>query len=100
VASEGAHWRLFLDTGVIIAGCTLPWGAAKAVLILATQRRRFTVVMAEPVERELSRVLARREVAVSEAIAGWLRLARQERWRWPGPRSCRCCGMRATLLPW
>ena len=82
---------------MIIAGCTLPWGAAKAVLILATQRRRFTVVMAEAVERELARVLARREVAVSEAIAGWLRRVRQERWPLPSPEEMALA--RSTILP-
>src|SRR5437762_6010710 len=75
----------------------LPWGAAKAVLILATQRQRFTVVMAEAVERELSRVLARREAAVSEAIAGWLRRVRQERWPLPPPEEIALA--RSTILP-
>ena len=76
MAREGARWRIFLDTGVIIAGCTQPWGAAKGVLILATQRQRFTVVLAEAVQRELTRVLARREAAAAEAVTGWLRHVR------------------------
>ncbi len=63
MAREGTPWRLFLDTGVIIAGCTQPWGASKAVPTLATQRQRFTVVLAEAVQRELDRVLARRDTA-------------------------------------
>ena len=97
VAREVPHWRLFLDTGVIIAGCTQPWGAAKAVLILTTQRERFTVVLAEAVQRELTRVLARRETAVTEAVTGWLRRVRREHWPLPPPEEI----MRATpsLLP-
>ena len=46
---------LFLDTGVILEGCFGRWGASKGVLVLATERRLYTVVLAEAVERELQR---------------------------------------------
>ena len=97
MAREDARWRIFLDTGVIIAGCTQPWGAAKGVLILTTQRQRFTVILAEAVQRELARVLARREAAAAEAVTGWLRRVRQEHWPLPSPEDI----MRAApvLLP-
>lgn len=79
--------RLFLDTGVIVAGCFLPWGASKAVLILATLRANFTVVLAEAVEQELQRVIARQGAALSaeatkrvaENVSGWLERIRIER---------------------
>lgn len=50
--------RVFLDTGVIIEGCFGRWGAAKGVLILATDRRLYTVVLAQAVEMELQRNVA------------------------------------------
>ena len=47
--SETRPLRLFLDTGVIIEGCFGSWGAAKAVLILATIRVNWIVVLAEAI---------------------------------------------------
>lgn len=78
--------RLFLDTGVIIEGCVGRWGAAKAVLILATERRLYTVVLAEAVEQELRRNIALTLTAaaddVRDAVAaqvdGWRRRVRVE----------------------
>jgi len=79
--------RLFLDSGVIIEGCFAPWGAAKAVLILAMMRERFTVVLAEAIEREIQRAVARKVAALDPAsaesiagsVAGWLDRVKIER---------------------
>jgi hypothetical protein len=79
--------RIFLDTGVIIQGCFTPWGASKAVLILATLRDRFTVVLAEAIEREIHRVIAKRSTALgptrgweaNHSVAAWLDRVRVER---------------------
>ena len=87
MSSEPRRWRLFLDTGVIIAGTTQPWGAARAVVILATQRQRFTVVLSDVIEREVARVLARKLAALAEAerdqmnevVLGWFKRVRLER---------------------
>ncbi len=92
--SDGApHARLFLDTGVIIAGCLQRWGTAKVVLTLCMDRHWYTVVLAADVEREVHGVLARtsaalrvEQIRVLEAdITGWLARVRVE--RWPGPAS-------------
>ena len=58
MTSPAQPLRLFLDTGVIIEGCFGRWGAAKGVLILATDRRHYTAVLAEAVERELQHNVA------------------------------------------
>jgi hypothetical protein len=83
--------RLFLDTGVIVAGCLQRWGAAKMVLMLCTHRPQYTVVLAADVERELRGILARQSATLGTAgaqaleavMAGWLARVRLE--RWPGP---------------
>lgn len=83
--------RLFLDTGVILDGCFSNWGASKAVLILATLRDRFTVVLAEAVEREVQRAVARRTAGLGweiaepliRNVAGWFERVRFERHRTP-----------------
>lgn len=83
--------RLFLDSGVIIEGCLRPWGAAKGVLVLMTLRSRFTVVLAEAIEREVQRTIARKTAAldpaaahaVAQAVAGWLSRVRIERHAFP-----------------
>lgn len=85
VTGAAPPWRVFLDTGVIIAGCTRPWGATKAVTILMTQCQRFTLVLGEAVERELTRALLRGETVEAEAVSGWLHRVRQERWPLPAP---------------
>lgn len=79
--------RLFLDAGVILEGCLASWGASKAVLILATIRANTTVVLAEAIEREVQRSIARKSAsldqaaaqAVTEAVAGWFDRVRIER---------------------
>jgi hypothetical protein len=98
-------WRLFLDSGVIVAGVRQPWGAAKAVLIHATERDRFTIVLAEAVQAELDDFLAdlAHDVSVDEhariaaSLQGWLRRVRLERWPAPSPEALRAALPR--LLP-
>lgn len=82
-----APLRLFLDAGVILEGCFQPWGACKAVLVLATLRSNFTVVLAEAIEREIQRAVARKTASLDQAaahtiaqgLAGWLDRVRIER---------------------
>lgn len=84
---RGRPLRLFLDAGVVIEGCTGAWGAAKGVAILVTQRQRYTVVLAEQIEREVERAMARKSAALpapqaralAADIAGWLARVRVER---------------------
>lgn len=90
-----AHSRIFLDSGVIIQGCVSAWGAATAILVLMTFRDRYTVVLAEAVEREVQREAIRRDsrpaiegiprgpVRLGPAVDGWLKRVRVE--RWPSP---------------
>lgn len=83
--------RLFLDSGVIIDGCFGRWGASKAVLVLTTMRASYTVVLAEAIEREVQRVVARKLAMLSAdeardaaaSVAGWLNRVRIERHRLP-----------------
>lgn len=83
--------RLFLDSGVILEGCFGAWGASKAVLILATLRANFTVVLAEAIEREVQRALARKTSSldaatastIAQGVAGWLDRVRIERYPMP-----------------
>ncbi len=58
--STTAPKRLFLDAGVVIQAFVAEWGAAKALLVLTTVRRCFTVVLAQQIEREIRRAFARR----------------------------------------
>lgn len=92
MADRAQPLRLFLDTGVILEGCFGHWGASKGVLILATEQRLYTVVLAEAVERELQRNVAytlppsvAREArdAAAEQVSGWLQRVRIERWPLP-----------------
>src|SRR5579862_125436 len=87
-----APLRLFLDTGVIIEGCFGRWGTAKGVLILATERRLYTVVLAEAVERELQHNVAltlapstpaETRDGLADQVSGWQRRVRLERWPLP-----------------
>ena len=70
--------RLFLDAGVILQGCLIEWGAAKAVLILAaTARDQYTVVIADRVQWEIERALdgivsAAARNAAKDSYSGWL----------------------------
>lgn len=83
--------RLFLDSGVILEGCFGTWGASKAVLILATLRANFTVVLAEAVEREVQHALARKTSSldattastIAQGVSGWLDRVRVERYPMP-----------------
>lgn len=82
---------------MIIGGCFSPWGAAKAVLILATLRDRFTIVLAEAIEREVQRAIANRIAsldtaaagAIVEGVAGWLSRVRVERYQFPSEAEIR-----------
>ena len=97
--------RLFLDTGVIVEGCYQRWGASKVILILCTHRKQYTVVLAEDVERELRRILARKSAALApdaahvlEAdVAGWLSRVHIE--RWPRPTVQDVESFLPTILP-
>ena len=103
--SETRPLRLFLDTGVIIEGCFGSWGAAKAVLILATIRVNWIVVLAEAIERELQAVIARKTAAlppddaraVAESVAGWMNRVHLE--RWPLPSTADLDAAAPTVLP-
>jgi hypothetical protein len=81
--------RLFLDSGVVLQGCLTSWGATKAVLILAaTSRRRYTVVLADTVRQEVERaidLIVERTVreAAAASYRGWL--ARVTLEPWPAP---------------
>lgn len=105
VATNPPPWRLFLDTGVIVEGITQPWGAAKAVLILAAERDRYTVVLAETVRAELDRFLAlQAERLTADAhdrlishVRGWFRRVRLE--RRPPPSAADCAAAVTLLLP-
>lgn len=86
MANRAAPARLFLDTGVMIEGCTSRWGASKAVLIHATQRDIYTVILAEAVERELQRNVGHSTGTTGTTAAeltGWMRRIRLERWPTP-----------------
>lgn len=83
--------RLFLDTGVIVAGCIQHWGAAKVVLTLCTYRKQYMAVIAEDVERELHHAIARKSYALTADaahvlevdVSGWLERVQIERWPQP-----------------
>lgn len=85
--SKVAPLRLFLDAGVIIEGCISSWGAAKGVTILVTHRQRYTVVLAEQIEAEVQRGIARKLAVLPDAqakvmavdLAGWFARVRVER---------------------
>jgi len=105
MVSKPKPLRLFLDTGVIIEGCTSRWGTSKLVLIFATQRDLYTVVFAEAVEQELQRNVAYtiaplppmvRDQTASD-VAGWLRRVRLE--RWPMPTQEQLVAVAPTLMP-
>jgi hypothetical protein len=96
--------RLFLDSGVIIEGCLRPWGASKGLLVLATFRANFTIILAEAVEREVRRAIARKQAALGAAVAdiqrdvsGWLGRVRIE--RQPEPPDDAVRAFLPTVLP-
>lgn len=91
--STSVPLRLFLDAGVILDGCFNTWGTSKAALVPATLRENFTVVLAETIEREVQRAVARKTAAldaqsaleISQSVAGWLARVRLERHVEPSP---------------
>lgn len=97
--------RLFLDAGVILEGCFGAWGASKGVLILATLRDTYTIVLAEAIEREVQRAIARKTASldastarsIGEGVAGWLERIRIERYPFPSEEEIRAHV--ARLLP-
>ena len=105
--TPGSHRpvRLFLDAGVILEGCFSAWGASKAVLILATLRANFTVVLAEAIEREVQRTLARKissldaatAATIAQGVSGWLDRVRVERYPLPTEEDIRA--QLSTVLP-
>jgi hypothetical protein len=97
--------RLFLDAGVILEGCFASWGASTAVLILATVRASFTVLLAEAIEREVQRSIARKTASLDPAVAqaimqgvsDWLDRVQLERHPLPPPDEVRRHA--PTILP-
>lgn len=97
--------RLFVDAGVIIDGCFNRWGASKGVLLLATLRAHYTVVLAEAIEREVQRAVARRTSGMEPAaaapilgdVAGWFERVRIERHAMPTEALIRQHA--ATIMP-
>lgn len=97
--------RLFFDAGVIIEGCFSSWGASKALLILATLRANFTVILAEAIEREVERALVRKTssldaataTTIAQSVSGWLDRVRIERYPMPFPDDIRT--QLPTILP-
>src|SRR5713226_4938556 len=83
--------RLFLDTGILIEGHYSHYGSSKAVLILATLRRQFQAVIADPIAVEFERWLIARTAllpateasALRAGVDGWTARARPERLPWP-----------------
>jgi len=60
----------------MIQGVHSAWGAAKATLIIMTDRSHYTVVLAQAVQQELQRNVTG-DAAIE--LAGWLRRIRLER---------------------
>jgi hypothetical protein len=89
--------RLFLDAGVVIQAFVAEWGAPKALLVLATMRESFTIVLAQQIEREVRRAFARRigtaqpnerlaaERRLAASFDGWLARITLERLDAPTP---------------
>ncbi len=107
--STTAPKRLFLDAGVVIQAFVAEWGAAKALLVLTTVRRCFTVVLAQQIEREIRRAFARRiagtpatersvlEQRLVASFEGWL--ARVELERLPAPTQDDVHRLLGTVMP-
>jgi len=45
--------RLFLDAGVLIQAFVAEWGASKALLVFATVRESFTIILARQIVNRL-----------------------------------------------
>jgi len=57
--------RIGIDSNILCAGILAPWGAPKAVLILAASRI-FELILLQPVADEVERVLSARGAALDE----------------------------------
>jgi hypothetical protein len=76
---------------VIIQGCAANWGSAKGVLILATLRDRYAVVLADAVAKEIAREETKRHRTLpieqargfADDLSGWFARIRLERLRPP-----------------
>ena len=101
--------RLFLDAGVLIQAFVAEWGAPKALLVLATVRGSFTIVLAHQIEREVRRAFASR-VAIAQpgerrtveqrlvaSLEGWLARVALERLAAPAPEAV--YGQLEVILP-
>lgn len=107
--STAAPKRLFLDAGVVIQAFVAEWGAPKALLVLATVRACFTIVLADQIEREIRRAFARRipgtparermtlEQKLVASFEGWF--ARVELERLSAPTQDDVYGLAGTVLP-
>lgn len=97
--------RLFLDSGVIIEGCSTPWGASKAVLILAVLHPRVVIVLAEAVEQEVQEAIALKTRGLTPAevgdfrasFDGWFARVRCERYGFPSQDEIQA--QTPTILP-
>lgn len=101
--------RLFLDAGVLIQAFVAEWGAPKALLVFATVRESFTIILARQIEREVRRAFARRGASAqpSERLAveqrlvasfeGWLARVTLERLAAPAPDTV--YGQLGVILP-
>lgn len=104
-----APQRLFLDAGVVIQAFVAEWGAPKALLVLATVRESFTIVLAQQIEREVRRAFARHiagaqpceRLAVEQRLLasfeGWLARVALERLAAPIPDAV--YGQLGMILP-
>ena len=101
--------RLFLDAGVVIQAFVAEWGAPKALLVLATVRESFTIVLAQQIEREVRRAFARHiataqpsergavEQRLVASFEGWLARVALERLDAPTPDAV--YGQLGVVLP-
>jgi hypothetical protein len=97
--------RIFLDAGVIIEGCVGRWGSAKGVLVLATLASHYSIVLAQSIETEVHRGLARfgpasiagSSTVQSLAYMGWVRRVRIE--RRPAPSAELVQSLAPTIIP-
>jgi len=76
--------RLFLDSGVVIAGTYTRWGSSKGVLILTALRANFRAVIADPVHEEIARNMRKLTSRLADpeartimtALEDWYKIAR------------------------
>jgi predicted nucleic acid-binding protein len=71
--------RVFLDSGVVIEGCLRSWGSSKGLLILLTQKDRYTVLLSELSRQDIERAVQKASTQGSDAaaqmqhtVSGWV----------------------------